>query len=467
MAGNVLIRHADIFGHGPGDVRIADGRIVTIGALNPLPGEPVVDAAGGALLPGLHDHHIHLAGLAVRAASIHCGPPDVTDPETLATRLSAPGSGWLRGIGYHESVMGLPDARALDALQADRPIRIQHRSGRMWLFNTAALDLLLARSSPPKGLEHDGTRYTGRLFDEDGWLQEALGSAPPDLAAVSSTLARHGVTGVTDMSPRNDAVIAAHVADQIASKALRQRCVLAGTQELGEAVCHGWQPGPVKLHLHEAHLPDFSDACRTIAAAHASSRAVAIHCTTEVELVFALAALEDAGILPGDRIEHASIATTEQARQMACLGLSVCVQPHFVFERGDAYLRDVEPRHHPDLYPLARLRDAGLPLCGGSDAPFADADPWLAMRAAATRLTREGQRITPHEALSPEEALALYLADPEDITRQRRVEAGAPADLCLLHRPWSEARERLVSADVRAAFVSGCRIDDGIDQPQR
>ena len=42
-----------------GDVRVADGRIVTVGALTPNPGERVVDAAGLALAPGFIDTHSH------------------------------------------------------------------------------------------------------------------------------------------------------------------------------------------------------------------------------------------------------------------------------------------------------------------------------------------------------------------------------------------------------------------------
>jgi predicted amidohydrolase YtcJ len=93
----------------------------------------VLDATGGALLPGLHDHHIHLTALAARESSVECGPPTVNSGEELARALSVAGDGWLRGVGYHESVMGLPDAAALDRLRSDRPVRIQHRSGRMWL----------------------------------------------------------------------------------------------------------------------------------------------------------------------------------------------------------------------------------------------------------------------------------------------------------------------------------------------
>lgn len=446
----MLIRRAEVWGFGPADVRLLGNQIGEIGALASRPGEAVVDAAGGALLPGLHDHHIHLAGLAARAVSVPCGPPEVTTPDELARQLRRPGNGWIRGIGYHESVMGLPDARALDRLVPDRPLRIQHRSGRLWLLNSRALEEL-GRAEPPPGLD----REKGHLFDEDRWLQAALGSSPPDFARISAELARFGVTGVTDMSPRNDAANAAHVSRQVAAGALLQHCVLAGELSLAEAAPGDWTLGPVKLHLHEAAFPDFDETASFIAAAHDQERGIAIHCVSEIELVFALAVLEQAGARAGDRIEHASVASPELVARMVELGLAVCVQPHFVAEHGDRYLADVEPQQFSDLYRLRSLIDAGIPLAGGSDAPFVSHDPWQAMAAAVSRRTREGQIIGAGEALTPEEALSLYLTDPLDLTRQRRIAPGEPADLCLLNRPWSAARETLSSAAVRATIVSG------------
>jgi predicted amidohydrolase YtcJ len=191
---------------------------------------------------------------------------------------------------------------------------------------------------------------------------------------------------------------------------------------------------------------------------------VAVHCVSEVELVFALAALEEAGAARGDRIEHASVASPELVERMAGLGLWVCAQPHFVAERGDQYLADVEKRHHPDLYRLHTLQLAGIPLAGGSDAPFASADPWQAMAAALSRRTASGRAIGADEALSAEDALALYLAEPGDFTAQRRIAVGEPADLCLLSKPWNEARERLSSSDVAATFVSGRLVHQRIDK---
>lgn len=453
----MLIRDAEVWGHGPADVRIESGLISELGTLPPRPGEPVIDACGGALLPGLHDHHIHLAALAARKASVLCGPPDVGDAADLARALDRPGSGWLRGIGFHESVLGgeLPTAAALDRLVPDRPVRIQHRTGRMWLLNTRALDGLLSQADPPPGLEREGGRFTGRLFDEDEWLQRALGSLPPDLGEVSADLARVGITGATDMSPRNDQAMARHFAAQAECGSLAQRLVLAGGLDLSLASEGPWRIGPIKLHLHEAALPGFDETLDFIRAGHDLGRPLAVHCVTEIELVFAIAAIEACGAIAGDRIEHVSVASPELVARIAALGLRACVQPHFIAERGDRYLADVDPRHHRDLYRLHSLDEAGIALAGGSDAPYGRADPWAAMAAAVSRATGSGAVIGAGEALTPEQALSLFLADPLDLTRQRRIAPTEAADLCLLDRPWAQARLHLCAADVVTTWIGG------------
>lgn len=462
----MLIRQAEVWQHGLADVRIAGGTIAAIGMLEPVPGETVIDAGGGALLPGLHDHHIHMMASAVHGQSVPCGPPEVTDAAALADRLAtAPGTGWIRGAGYHESVMGLPEARELDALVPHRPLRIQHRSGRLWLLNTAALEILLGAAEPCPGLERRDGCFTGHLFDADDWLRAALGSSPPSFAAVSKELASFGVTGITDMTPRNDAALAAHFTAEAERGTLLQRCMLAGTLELALAPpSPNWQIGPAKLHLHENAMPDFDATVDFVRTAHRQGRPIASHCTTETELVFTLAALDAAGSIAGDRIEHGGIVRDEHVAAMLDMGIAVVSQPHFIAERGEQYLADVEPELHAALYRLRSLAEAGLVLAAGSDAPFGSTDPWTAMRAAVSRSTASGQVIGEDEALDPEQALSLYLADPGNLAKHRRIAVGEAADLCLHSRPWAEARGRLDSADVGATIIGGRIVHQRIDE---
>lgn len=457
----MLIQHASLEDGRLRDIRVERGRVTEIGCSPARPDEAVLDARGGVLLPGLHDQHMHVAALAASLTSVRCGPPDVMDAAAFAACLSRPGSGWLRATGYHESVAGMLDASLLDRVAPTRPLRVQHRSGRMWFFNSVGLDRVLARAAPPPELERVNGRYTGRLFDSDAWLKKALGSEPPSFCAVGSILSRVGVTGLTDMSPANDARMATHFAAEMRTRSLPQGVMLAGGLSLSDRdMADGMQLGPVKLHLHEAQLPRFDEVIAFVRSAHRAGRPVAVHAATEVELVYALSAVNEAGAMAGDRIEHASVAPDSAVCEIARMGLAVVTQPQFVHERGDLYRAEVEESAWPQLYRLRAFLDAGVSLGGGSDAPFGGYDPWAAMAAAVSRCTRGGAYIGASEALTAEQALDLYLRDPADMSRRRRVQVGMVADLCLLDRPWIEARDSLSAVRVTACFIRGQRIVD-------
>jgi len=461
----VLIRNAEVEGRRC-DVRIACDEITGLGdRLEPTAGEEVCDAACGALLPGLHDHHLHLNAWAAALRSVRCGPPQVTGGDSLARALRAarPRDGWVRGVGYHESVAGALDRDVLDGMLQALPVRVQHRSGALWSVNSAgaaALGLDAGRDAP--GVERDAAgRATGRLFRLDGWLRERLPeTGRPSLSEVGRRLAACGVTGVTDATPGNGATELAGFSEALAKGELPQRLVVMGTRGLPEPPAGGGlSRGAVKLVLDEACLPEFDALVACVKDAHDADRGVAVHCVTRVELVLAVAAFRLAGCREGDRIEHASVAPPEVVEGMASLPLTVVTQPNFVAERGDAYLADVDAADLPWLYRCRGFADAQVPLGGGTDAPFGAGDPWAAMRAAVERRSSGGQVLGPGEALTPERALALFTSRPEAPGGPpRRVAAGARADLCLLDAPWSRAREELSGARVRATWCSGARV---------
>ncbi|ARS25898.1 hypothetical protein KC8_01125 [Sphingomonas sp. KC8] len=172
-----------------------------------------------------------------------------------------------------------------------------------------------------------------------------------------------------------------------------------------------------------------------------------------------LAAIETAGVHPGDRIEHCGVAPPDIIAWIARLGLTVVTQPHFVAERAAAYRVEVDPVDRPFLYPLRSLKAAGIRVAAGSDAPFGGLDPWAAMAAAVTRPDGLG----PEEAVTPEKALALFTgtaSDPGGAARE--VAVGQIADLCLIDRPWKIARRDLAAVTARAAFVGGAPIYDAM-----
>jgi predicted amidohydrolase YtcJ len=341
-----------------GDIELADGT------------DREVDADGGCVIPGLHDHHIHLRALAAADGSIDVGP----GVDLGAALRTAPG-GWVRAVGY---AGGDLDRRHLDDLVADRPVRVQHRSGALWVLNTPALRAV--------GLpdEHDG-----RLFRQDEWLRERLPPGGHDLGAVGRAGLALGVTAFTDTTPGRSP----DEADALRA-ALPQQLELMMPLEVDE-------PATVKLLLDDDTLPPVGELTELVAAVHQAGRRIAVHCVTRVQLVAALSA----GVGPGDRIEHGALIPGDLDDELRRRQLTVVTQPNFVVERAEQYERDLDADDQAILYRCGTLLRAGIRVLGGTDAPFGDRDPWAAMRAAVQR------ELTPGERVDPESALALFTGD--------------------------------------------------------
>jgi predicted amidohydrolase YtcJ len=458
----MLIRDATLLDGRQVDIRVRDGRIVDCaGALAWRGEERVIEAHGGALLPGLHDHHIHLLALAASFQSVMCGPK--LDAAGLAARLrSAPGEGWVRGVGYHESVAGDIDAAWLDRVVPDRPVRVQHRSGRLWIFNSAGLALLggIATGGP---LERDANGLTGRLYDGDRWLRGRLERTRPSLGDVSRRLAARGVTSVSDATAANDAAAFRFFRRARDAGELLQHVAVMGGDEIAD--CKG-VPGCValarKIHLHDGDYPEPEAFLAVLRAARAQGLQVAVHCVTEADLVFSLSLMEEAGDSRLFRIEHASVVPPEFLARLEKAEVTVVTQPNFVAERGDAYLADIPVGEHGFLYRGASFLLHGVKLGGGTDAPFGHFDPWAAMQAAVERRTHDGVVMSADERLSPEQALALFTTHwSAPGGRVRELQVGAAADLCLLREPWAAVRRGLADVEVVATVQDGLLIHDG------
>ena len=97
------------------DVRVAGDQVTDVRpGQRPSPEDEVVDGGGGALLPGLHDHHVHVHALAAAMDSVAVGPPAVTSADAFAVALrAAAAAGSVRAVGYHERVAGPLDRHGL------------------------------------------------------------------------------------------------------------------------------------------------------------------------------------------------------------------------------------------------------------------------------------------------------------------------------------------------------------------
>ncbi|MGA1676516.1 MAG: amidohydrolase family protein [Pseudomonadales bacterium] len=432
-----------------------------------------IDGRGAVLLPGLNDHHVHLLALAASRHSVDLsGARDLGSVRGALRRAPGTDLDWIRATGYHESSAGLLDRRRLDELVTNRPLRVQHASGKAWFFNSAALRRLRVLDGErntsealelyPAGLELDSSGApTGRLFRGDDWLRARLSSAvAPDLAAVAQDLIQLGVTGLTDASADNDDSQAAIFAHAMDSGVFPQQLRLMGGPKLTHDRLHRQIAlGERKFLLDDDALPDVETLVAATRAAWAQGRGTAWHCVSRAELLYALYVLEASGPPPAgirDRIEHAGVVPPECLPALVRRSLTVVTQPLFIAARGDRYLEQADPEDRPWLYRLQTLRQAGIPLGLSSDAPYASPDPWAGMRAAVERRTLSGRLVGRDEALTPEQALRGYLS-PLDHPggSARRIAPGVSADLCLLDRPWSEARRDLQAGLVRAVLVSG------------
>jgi len=458
---SLVIRDVEVEGRAGLDVRIADGRIAEIGPRLAHRGD-ALDGQGGALIPGLVDHHIHLFALAAQAESLTL--EGVASAPAFRSRIEAalaaqPPGRWLRVTGYHEAMAGELSREALDAIAPRNPIRVQHQTGSLWVLNSLALAAVGADAATSPSLERDAAgRPTGRIWRGDAWLREQLADAPPALAAVGAQLAALGITAVTDASVTTDAGAAARLADAHRAGELPQRLTLMSGGALDAPADGAFAVGPVKVLLDDHDLPPLDDFVAWIGRARAWGRPVATHCVTAGELALTLAALQSAGARPGDRIEHGGVIPAEAVDVIRELGLTVVTQPAFVLERGDRYLAEVDAAEQGDLYRCASLLAAGTPVAASSDAPYASPDPWRGMAAAIQRRTLGGQPLGPSERVGAAEALAMYLGAPGSPGgAPRRVEIGIAADLCLLRTPLREALAA-PAANLVAATVIGGRL---------
>ena len=130
---SLTLRNVELEGQPGLDVRIDGERIAAIGRRLESSGEEI-DGRGGALIPGLADHHFHLFALAAQADSEALD--DVTSAAALRKRLEAavarrPVGAWVRATGYHETMAGDLSGADLDALAPAHPLRVQHQSGAL------------------------------------------------------------------------------------------------------------------------------------------------------------------------------------------------------------------------------------------------------------------------------------------------------------------------------------------------
>jgi predicted amidohydrolase YtcJ len=475
---------------GPVDVRIEAGRITEVApTLGARGDEAAVDADGRWAVPGLWDHHVHLAQWAQTRRRLDVGgcshPRQVTDRVAAHVALLPAGDRQLIvGTGYRSAMWAEPPTvAALDAVSGAHPVVLVSGDGHNGWLSTAALRLL--------GLpDRDG------VLDENDWFavhpRLATVAGTPDDAAdyrdAVAAAAAQGIVGVVDMElaqgyrdwperfGRGVDQLRVRVAtypdrlDEVLAAGLRSGQPLPGggglltmgplkiisDGSLGTRTAYCVQPyagAPPGGHPRGKQNYPAAELVDLLTRARAAGLTAAVHAIGDAALSVALDAFETTGA--AGSIEHAQLVTREDVARMARLGVRASVQPAHLLDDRDA-TEQCWPDRADRCFLFRSMRAAGVTLAFGSDAPVAPLDPWLAMAAAVHRSGDEREPWHPEESLSAAEALAA------STDGHGTVAAGHPGDLVLLDddplRPaaaTADVAAHLRAMRVAATFVAG------------
>ncbi|MDP6100522.1 MAG: amidohydrolase [Dehalococcoidia bacterium] len=459
-----------------GAVAIREGRIIAVGDAPVVEavtgsGTRTLDLAGATVVPGFNDAHCHLLGLVQGLLSVDVSSAgSIPELQGLLRRwaeMVVPGQ-WIVATGYDDYQLKEgrhPHRRDLDQAAPVHPVRLLHRTGHAWVLNSAALDRMNIRidtEEPSGGLmerDMDTGEPNGVLFGMADFLRERL---PPlgeaelreGVRRASNAFLGAGITSIQDTSQasgleqwrlfqglKSDGIFAPRLSMMVGFTSLDLLAQEAhATVSLEADTPHLWG---VKIVLDEATgrlNPSSEELKFQVARVHALGIPVAIH-AVEREAVEAVASVLE-HVLQAyprphqHRIEHCAECPPPLQQRLARLGVTVVTQPPFIYYRGDKYLSHASPEVLPYLYPTGSLLRAGLRVAGSSDAPVVPFSPLTGICAAVTRRTESGGVVAPGEAVTPEQALALYTTGAAHAAGERErkgsISPGKLADLTVL-----------------------------------
>jgi len=458
----------------------------------------IIDCRGKTLVPGFNDAHCHIFSFIRKLVGLDLSPPKVSSiadiKAAVAERAKATPSGqWITGSDYNEFYLAEkrhPNRRDLDEAAPDHPVALAHRSLHACVLNSLALEMAgITRDTPePPGAvierELDSGQPSGRLFEMVGYIRGQV--LPPlsdeELAGGVASASRHylslGITSLQEASVTNDYdrwQILKGLRDNGQLKCRLSMMIsfdaLAQFQEAGLAFGVGDERlrlGGVKILVNETTgrlQPPPEELNRQALESHRAGFQLAIHCIEPGTVAAAIAALEYVGAkssLAGrrHRLEHVSECPPELLERLKKLKAVVVTQPPFIYQSGERYIATVPPARQKWLYRIKSFLDAGLIVAGSSDSPIAPANPLLGIYAAVTRRAESGQALLPEEAVSAEQALAMYTTSATYASFEENIKGtiapGKLADMVILTAdPLESPPEQLKDIKVEMTILDG------------
>jgi predicted amidohydrolase YtcJ len=477
------------------------------------------DAAGGYVLPGFHDAHVHLLSGGESLARVALAEAGSLDEVVAAVRNFAaehPEAPWILGRGWQYDILpegGLPGRGVLDAAVPDRPVLLESYDGHALWASSRALALAgvdATTPDPPDGtiVREPGSRApSGVLLDGAGVLVERAVPVPDraerlrSLEAALAHCLRLGITSLDDFEsdpssfdlyaeleaagrlPLRVRVSLPLDGDLDSYDALRRR---HATAFLGFGHLKGFLDGVIEARTAFLLSPYAGTSERgrpllapdelhaRVVAAQRRGFPVALHAIGDAAVRLALDSFERAARAaprPGlhHRIEHIEVVDRADLPRFAALGVLASMQPFHANPFGDdpdagIWSRNLGPERLRASFAWRELLAAGAPLVFGSDWPVMSADPLLGLAVAQTRRDAQGRPAggwNAHQAIDAAAALSAYAGSVGAGGAPRggggRVRAGLPADLVILYPGVDPAQPASLwqGERVRAVFVAG------------
>jgi len=454
----------------------------------------IIDCQGRTVVPGFNDAHCHIFAFIRKLRSLDLSPSAVGSIVDIKSAIhrraqNLPSGSWLIGTDYNEFYLAEkrhPNRRDLDEVAPHHPVVLLHRSLHACVLNSLALSLAgITRETPePPGAlierELETGEPSGLLFEMLSYIMDSV--MPPlsgeDLAEGMTKANEHylsmGITSLQEASATNDFSRWQTLWKFTGGGRLKSRVfMMFGADALSQFQQAGLnfgagdshlRLGGVKLMLNEttAQLPELKQQAFS---AHEAGFQLAIHCIELSTVEAAIAALEYIGSrssLAGrrHRLEHCSECPPPLLERLIRLKAMVVTQPPFLYYGGERYLATIPPSQLRWLYRVRSLLDGGLIVGASSDSPVVADNPLVGIYAAVTRRAESGQELSPEEAVSAEQALAMYTVNAayasfeEDI--KGSITAGKLADMVVLSDdPLKSPPERLKDIGVEMTIIDG------------
>ena len=498
-------------------IAISGDRITAVGssaAIRKLvrPETRVIDAAGGMVVPGFIDSHIHFVGSGLNLSSVQLR--DASTKAEFIRRIAefakqVPAGTWITGGDWDHTLWGgeLPRRDWVDSVTPNHPVWINRLDGHMSLANSAALrsanvtrevkdvsggEIVRDPSGEPAGIFKDNAMGMIDRVQPDPTVEQQDRALDTAMAYVAA----RGVTAIHNMGSWWELGIfqRAQRAERLRTR-IYAAVPLSSWERLRDTIAargrgdvwlrigglKGFVDGSLGSHT-AAFLEPYTDAPKDsgffvtapdklyewTAGADRAGLHVLVHAIGDRAIrtqldIFERVARENGARDRRFRIEHAQHISPADIPRFGKLGVIPSMQPYHAIDDGRWATPLIGPERSKGTYAFRSLIDTGARLAFGSDWFVAPPTPLEGIYAAVTRRTLDDrnpggwvpeQKITVEEALRAYTITAAYAAYSEASTGS--LVRGKLADLVMLDRDLTQiAPETIRDARVMLTVVGG------------